>query len=78
MKWKMISAVLVSYKRMLTTLKNTNKTDLLPYMLYGIDSWATMRKHTYKIQITETCILRRMNGKTRKNKIKNDMMRKCK
>lgn len=48
------------------------KIPIRPAMLYGAECWATNKQHIHKMSVAEMRMLRWMNGKTRKDRIRND------
>ena len=44
-------------------------------MLYGAECWAVKEQHIQKMSVAEMRMLRWMSGKTRKDKIRNEIIR---
>ena len=51
------------------------KTVIRPDMLYGVETWATMKRQEKRIEVTEMRMLRWTCGVTRKDKIRNEHIR---
>ena len=76
LKWRMTSGVLCD-RRMPARLKGKcYKTIVRPAMLYGSECWATTGQHTHRMAVAEMRMLRWMCGKTRKDKIRNERIRR--
>ena len=74
--WKKYSGVLCD-RRMPVKLKGkVYKTVIRPAMLYGAETWATTKRQEKRIEVTEMRMLRWMCGVTRKDKIRNEHIRR--
>ena len=74
LKWRMTSGVLRD-KRMPARLKGKcYKTIVRPAILYDSECWATIAQPTHKMIVAEMRVLRCMCGKTRKDKIRNEII----
>ena len=45
-------------------------------MLYGIECWAVKKQYVSKMNVAEMRMIRWMCGKTRRNKVRNERIRK--
>ena len=52
------------------------KTAIRPVMLYGTECWAVKKQYVSKMNVAEMRMLRWMCGKTRRDKIMNEQIRK--
>ena len=52
------------------------KTVIRPTMLYGTEGWAVKKHYVSKMNVAEMRMLRWMCGKTRRDKIRNEQIRK--
>ena len=69
-------SVVMCDRRMPVKLKgNVYKTVIRQAMLYGAETWATMKRQEKRIEVTEMRMLRWMCGVTRKDKIRNEHIR---
>jgi len=75
LKWRSASGVLCD-KRIPVKLKGKfYRTAVRPALLYGTECWATKRQHINKMSVAEMRMLRWMCGKTRKDRIRNEIIR---
>ena len=75
MNWKKCSGVFCD-KRMPVKLKGkVYRTVVRPAMLYGAETWATIKSQESRIELNEMRMLRWMCGVTRKDKIRNEHIR---
>ena len=44
---------------------------VLPTMLYGSETWTVMKRHTSRLGVTEMAYLRRVEGVTRIDQVRN-------
>ena len=76
LKWRSATGVLCD-KRIPTRLKGKfYRTAIRPAMMYGSECWATKKQHVDKMSVAEMRILRWMCGKTRKDRVRNEDIRK--
>ncbi|XP_070040607.1 uncharacterized protein [Nicotiana tomentosiformis] len=75
MKWRLASGVLCD-KNVPPKLKSKfYRAAVRPAMLYGAECWPVKISHIRKIKVAETRMLRWMCGHTRKDKIRNEVIR---
>ena len=75
-KWRSASGVLY-YRRIPVKLKGKfYRTAARPALLYGTECWAVRKEHVNKICVVEMRMLRWMCGKTKKDKIRNELLHK--
>jgi Reverse transcriptase (RNA-dependent DNA polymerase). len=76
LKWRSATGVLCD-RRVPVKLKGKfYKTAVRPALLYGTECWATKKQHVQKMSVAEMRMLRWMCGKTRKDKIRNEHIRR--
>src|SRR3954466_15564371 len=76
LKWRQASGVLYD-KRVPQKLKGKfYRTRIRPAMLYGAECWPTKRRHVQQLGVAEMRMLRWACGHTRKDRIRNDVIRK--
>ena len=49
---------------------------VVPTLLYGCETWRILKRHESKLQGFEMMCLRRVEGVTRKDRVKNEEVRK--
>jgi hypothetical protein len=75
LKWRQASGVLCD-KRVPQKLKGKfYRTAIRPAMLYGAECWPTKRRHVQQLGVAEMRMLRWACGHTRKDRIRNDVIR---
>ncbi|XP_070057688.1 uncharacterized protein [Nicotiana tomentosiformis] len=75
MKWKLTYRVLCD-KNVPTRLKGKfYRVVVRPTMLYGAECWTVKKSHVQKMKVAEMRMLRWMCGHTRKDKIRNEVIR---
>jgi len=75
-KWRNASGVLCDRKIPLKLKGKFYRTAVRPAMLYGSECWAVKGQQEHKMGVAEMRMLRWMSGHTRKDKIRNDCVRK--
>ena len=49
---------------------------VVPTLLYGCETWTILKRHESKLQAFEMMCLRRVEGVTRKDRVRNEEVRK--
>ena len=49
---------------------------VVPTLLYGCETWTILKRHERKLQAFEMMCLRRVEGVTRKDRVRNEEVRK--
>ena len=75
LKWRRASGVLCDKKVPLKLKGKFYRTAVRPAMLYGTECWAVKSQHESKVSVAEMRMLRWMSGKTRHDRIRNDIIR---
>ncbi|PKA63692.1 hypothetical protein AXF42_Ash016976 [Apostasia shenzhenica] len=75
-KWRNASGVLCDRKISSKIKGKFYKTVVRPAMIYGAECWPAKKKHTNKINVAEMRMLRWMCGYTRKDRMRNEYIRK--
>ena len=75
MNWKKVSGVLCD-RRMGVKLKGkVHKAVVRPAMMYGAETWAIKKTQEKKLDVAEMRMLRWMCGVTRRDRIRNEVVR---
>jgi hypothetical protein len=76
LKWRSASGVLCDRRIPMKVKGKFYRTVVRPAMLYGSECWAVRRDHIQKLCVAEMRMLRWMCGKTRKDKVRNEYIRR--
>ncbi|KAG2558272.1 hypothetical protein PVAP13_8NG180401 [Panicum virgatum] len=75
LKWRQASGILCD-KRVPQKLKGKfYRTAIRPAMLYGAECWPTKRRHVQQLSVAEMRMLRWFCGHTRRDRIRNEVIR---
>ena len=75
LKWRQDSGILCD-KRVPQKLKGKfYRTTIRPAMLYGAECWPTKRRHVQQLSVTEMRMLRWFCGHTRRDRVRNEVIR---
>ena len=74
-RWKDLSGVIYDKKVPVKLKSKMYKTVVRPAMVYGSESWALHNQEEQRLHTTEMKMLRWSQGKTRKDRIKNETIR---
>lgn len=75
MKWRQASGILCDKKVPQKLKDKFYRTAVRPAMLYGAEYWPTKRQHNQQMSVAEMRMLRCMCGHTRKDRIRNEVIR---
>src|SRR5215210_6229545 len=75
MKWRQASGILCDKKVPQKLKGKFYRTAVRPAMLYGAECWPTKRQHIQQMSVAEMRMLRWMCGHTRKDRIRNEVIR---
>ncbi|KAJ7946136.1 Retrovirus-related Pol polyprotein LINE-1 [Quillaja saponaria] len=75
-KWRSASGVLCDPKIPNRLKGKFYKSAVRPVMLYGTECWAVKKQHSHKMGVAEMRMLRWMTGHTRKDRIRNEEIRR--
>ncbi|KAJ7957676.1 Retrovirus-related Pol polyprotein LINE-1 [Quillaja saponaria] len=75
-KWRSVSGVLCDPKIPNRLKGKFYKSAMRPAMFYGIKCWAVKKQHSHKMGVAKIRMLRWMTGHTRKDRIRNEEIRK--
>ena len=75
MKWRQASGILCDKKVPQKLKGKFYRTAIRPAMLYGAECWPTKRQHIQQMSVAEMRMLRWMCGHTRKDRIRNEVIR---
>jgi hypothetical protein len=76
LKWRQASGVLCDPKVPLKLKGKFYRTAIRPDMLYGAECWPTKRRHVQQLSVAEMRMLRWICGNTRRDRVRNDDIRK--
>ena len=74
-RWRDLSGVIYDKKVPMKLKSKLYKTVVRPAMVYGSECWAMRKQEEQRLHTTEMKILRWSQGKTRKDRIKNETIR---
>ena len=74
-RWRDLSGVIYDKKVPMKLKSNLYKTVVRPAMVYGSECWALRKQEEQRLHTTEMKMLRWSQGKTRKDRIKNETIR---
>ncbi|XP_047267470.1 uncharacterized protein LOC107869169 [Capsicum annuum] len=75
MKWRLASGILCN-KKVPPKLKGKfYRVVVRPALLYGVECWYVRKTHIQKMKVTEMRMLQQMYGCTRKDRIRNEVIR---
>ena len=75
MKWRQVSGILCDKKVPQKVKGKFCRTAVRPVMLYGAECWPTKRQQIHEMSVAEMRMLRWMCGHTRKDWIRNEVIR---
>jgi hypothetical protein len=75
LKWRQASGILCDKKVPQKLKGKFYRMAIRPAMLYGAECWPTKRQHIQQMSVAEMRMLRWMCGHTRKDRIRNEMIR---
>ena len=73
--WKKVSGVLCDKKIGMKLKGKVHKTVVRPAMMYGAETWAVKKRQEKKLDVAEMRMLRWMCGVTRRDRIRNEIIR---
>ncbi|KAL4204408.1 hypothetical protein AMTRI_Chr01g131910 [Amborella trichopoda] len=74
-KWGCATVILCDRRIPMKLKGKFYRTVVRPTLLYGVECWADKKQYTHKMRVAEMRMLRWMNGKTRRDKIRNESIR---
>jgi hypothetical protein len=75
LKWRSASGFLCDRGMPLRLKGKFYRTAIRPTLLYGTECWAVKQSHVHKMSVAEMRMLRWMCGHTRKDKVRNEVIR---
>jgi hypothetical protein len=76
LKWRQASGVLCDTRVPLNLKGKFYRTVIRLVMLYGAEYWSTKRRHVQQLSVAEMRMLRWIYGNIRRDRVRNDDMRK--